>query len=761
MSAQSHRIGLDSYVGLRGACWSLALAILFTATACSSGGGGGGRAEPPQVERRAPFEGTLRIPTGGNPRAVVAADFDGDGVPEFAVTEASEQRISIFERRADGTFAPTSPIELDAAPRALRVADLDGDGALDLAVSFPEEDEVGILRGVGDGTFGSLSVVPVGIEPVDLVVADLDLDGVLDLVVANLRSNSITAHLGDGAGGYSPGVRLGLVFTPERLVVGDFNEDGRVDFAVGSPLVDEVRLLLSSGPLTYEFLPELATDTAPSGVAAGDWDADGHTDLLVSSLAFDRVLWFRGRGDGSFDDPRRTAVGAAPAELLAYDLDGDGRLDAISLEEVDRTATWLRGDGMGRFEVTESVLLGATPERSDLADFDGDGFADLVTPLGARSSVSYISGAANGLRGTPRELIAPRATAFELVDFDDDERPDRVAVDPRGDRVLIEYGEEGGGYEDPVEVRIGGEPFDLVIADVDRSGTLDVVASLRRDDAIGVVYFDDDRGFSDPVTFATADEPTVVVPLSIDNDASIDLLVSCRGADAVSVLFGNRFGEFVPAANGRDVELPASPTELVSGDWDSDGQVDFAVLLPERGALALGFGRGDGAFELFLSNQRIEGREGLWAGPLDAREGDDLAIVAADGVRLVAGVAGAPPAEREPVRIADTIPVGNRSDGLRPRRLATLGVLPAEGEVSGILGGDFDADQRPDLAIVYSDLEAVRLWLGSESGFVAGDLLAVSARPGGASLGDVDGDGRLDLIVLSPLDGVASYLFSR
>ena len=118
---------------------------------------------------------------------------------------------------------------------------------------------------------------------------------------------------------------------------------------------------------------------------------------------------------------------------------------ALGIPETERSfklrGLMLRGDGMGRFEVTESVLLGATPERSDLADFDGDGFADLVTPLGARSSVSYISGAANGLRGTPRELIAPRATAFELVDFDGDERPDRVAVDPRGDRVLIEYGE--------------------------------------------------------------------------------------------------------------------------------------------------------------------------------------------------------------------------------------------------------------------------------------------------------------------------------
>ncbi len=735
---------------------------IFGVGCSGGGGGGGGRDEAPEVTRRLPFTGTLRIPTGGDPRTVVAGDFDADGAPEFAVAEGSTHRVVIFERATDGTFSAAHRVELDSAPEALRAVDIDEDGTLDLVISLPDDDEIEIVRGLGDGTFASLSVIPTGDEPVDVVATDLDGDDRLDLVVANLRSNSITAYLGDGAGGFSSPETLGLVFTPERLVPADFNEDGRIDFAVGSPLVDEVRLLVSTGPgLAYTFLPEISTDPAPSGIAAGDWDGDSHADLLVTSLALDRVLWFRGLGDGSFAEPIPTSVGAAPAEVLACDLDRDGWLDALSLEEVDRTVTWLRGDGVGGFEAAEPVLLGATPGRSALADVDGDGFDDLTTPLAARASLAFVRGAADGLRGTPGEALAPRATAFALVDLDADGRTDRVVVDPRADRVLVEYGDEDGAYEDAIGVPIGREPFDLAALDVDRNGTLDLVATLRSDHAVGVVYGDGDRGFSEARTFETAAEPTVLVPLSIDNDASVDLLVSCRDGAAVSVLFGNRFGEFVPAAPGRDVDLPAPPSELVAGDWNADGDMDFAALLPERGGLVLGFGSGNGAFDVFLSGQRVLGREGLWAGRLDDRNGDDLALLAPEGIRLLSGVAGPPPADREPGRIAETGPVGNREDVLRPRRLTPVDVLPAEGDVGGILGGDFDADGHPDLAVVYAGLEAVRLWRGTDSGFEAGDLLAVASRPGRAVLADVDTDGHPDLVVLSPLDGVLSYLFSQ
>src|SRR5439155_5002376 len=51
---------------------------------------------------------------GNNPRSVVVADFNGDGLLDFAIANQGDNSISLFRGQGDGTFVefPGSPFKL-------------------------------------------------------------------------------------------------------------------------------------------------------------------------------------------------------------------------------------------------------------------------------------------------------------------------------------------------------------------------------------------------------------------------------------------------------------------------------------------------------------------------------------------------------------------------------------------------------------------------------------------------------------------------
>ena len=51
----------------------------------------------------APFQ---PIPVGSSPAAIVTGDFDGDGRPDLALTDARDDTVSVLLGNGDGTFQP-------------------------------------------------------------------------------------------------------------------------------------------------------------------------------------------------------------------------------------------------------------------------------------------------------------------------------------------------------------------------------------------------------------------------------------------------------------------------------------------------------------------------------------------------------------------------------------------------------------------------------------------------------------------------------
>jgi hypothetical protein len=158
---------------------------------------------------------------------VAVGDFNGDGIPDLAVTEGGS--VGVLLGNGDGTFRPR--VDYDAGyATSLAVGDFNGDGILDVAVANAYG-TVRVLLGNGDGSFQPTRVSYVaGASPSSMVAADFDRDGRPDLAVANFFSNNVSILLNDGSWpGGAPGAtprRRPAPPAPDRFAAAALRADG-------------------------------------------------------------------------------------------------------------------------------------------------------------------------------------------------------------------------------------------------------------------------------------------------------------------------------------------------------------------------------------------------------------------------------------------------------------------------------------------------------------------------------------------------------
>jgi outer membrane protein assembly factor BamB len=137
---------------------------------------------------------------GTKPVAIAVADFDRDGNPDLAVANENPGgtgSVSRFDNTDGmGTFSLLAPeVSVGTQPKGLVAADFDGDGLTDLALAGFGNRNTSVLLGNGDWTFDPTESWGVGGQPVWVAAGDFDRDGKPDLVTSSQNTSNVSAIL--------------------------------------------------------------------------------------------------------------------------------------------------------------------------------------------------------------------------------------------------------------------------------------------------------------------------------------------------------------------------------------------------------------------------------------------------------------------------------------------------------------------------------------------------------------------------------------
>src|SRR4051812_16204164 len=124
------------------------------------------------------------------------ADFDGNGTLDIAAITDNDS-LDLYSGRGDLTFSAAVSYPTDFAPVDLAAADVDGDGTPDLAVSASDGYKVDVYLNHGGFVFG-MTVIRLDRHPLGITVTDVTGDGKRDLVVGVANEELLGQTFTDG-----------------------------------------------------------------------------------------------------------------------------------------------------------------------------------------------------------------------------------------------------------------------------------------------------------------------------------------------------------------------------------------------------------------------------------------------------------------------------------------------------------------------------------------------------------------------------------
>ncbi len=279
-----------------------------------------------------------------------------------------------------------------------------------------------------------------------------------------------------------------------------------------------------------------------------------------------------------------------PGELVNADLNNDGTDELIvaNTNDIDSGFSVLPNLGNGSFGFPEDYITdffssgdGDDPSL-DVGDFDGDGNIDIVTANTETDEVSIFFGDGNGnLDGIPLTFEAgDRPVISEATDVDNDDATDIVLINSEFDTFGVGYDGDSisvlfNRTDNNVFTLEAGEGVeDVVAADLDGDGDVDLATANQVDNTLSVLYNFGNLAFSFPVTIPVGSRPLSIVADDFDGDGSTDLATANFEFGTVSVVLNNGDGSFGSADFYFANDFPST---MSSADLDADGDADLIL----------------------------------------------------------------------------------------------------------------------------------------------------------------------------------------
>ena len=241
---------------------------------------------------------------------------------------------------------------------------------------------------------------------------------------------------------------------------------------------------------------------------------------------------------------------------------------------------------------------------------------------------------------------------------------------------------------------------------------------------------------------ALSTKPSNVAVADLNKDGQLDLIIASEEARAVNVLLGDKTDAPFRAASARTIALPESPGDMVLGDVNGDDRLDLALDSHDSYNVTLLLGEANGGLALAPNSPIV-----MKNGKRPHTHGLGLGDLNGDGKLDLATVNN----EENDVSVA----FGNGRGGftLAPNSPFAVGPSPYP-----LTLGDVNSDGRLDIVATASATGPARaqqlassraltlLLADGQGGFKRSELPLRTGQPWFVAIGDLNGDRKPDLV---------------
>ncbi|MBX2898763.1 MAG: VCBS repeat-containing protein [Cyclobacteriaceae bacterium] len=757
------------------------------------------------------FAAPINYSIGSFGNDVAIHDLDFDGKPEIILTSFPNEIVVLRNLTSTGvlnaaSFAAPVSFTIGSNPFIFSVADLDGDLKPDIAVPNANEYSVSLLRNTSSpGTISFASPVslltgpgtpPAGLGATFVNSQDFDGDGKQELFVTNhtLKTISVFRNMSSsGAFLFAPRFDLNLTTTPSSPLFTDFNGDGKADFMFGGDVVGIFENKSVAGIInatSFGSLVQIPSATIRN-LSVGDLDGDGRADIFTVmnkvSVLQNQIGLILAPTVSSFS-PSSGPIGA-PVTLSGTNFStpfaNTVKINGINAPITSATSTSLTvtvpvGATTGPFEVT----IGCNTVTSGANFLVGTfiptltNFTPISGPIGTTVSITgtnFDPTPGNNIVyfGATRATVTAATSTQLTVTVPGGATFQPITVQANG---LTAYSSKpfvvtfaGGGSIDMCSfasdvnfATIGLTPgLDAtgVVADIDGDGKSDVLVSNRENKffsiyrnvattgTISLASFEPKVDFSTGTGGSPGDGPIGIEVGDVDGDGKRDVIVMNHAQGTVAV-FRNASTPGTISLQAK-VDFPissASGLRITLFDIDRDGKSDLIVTSTTNIVSILRNTSNVGIIDASSFATRIDFPTGTnptthSIGDIDGDGNPDIVVSNLQ---------------------SNTISILRNTSTPGSISLAPQITLPAGNLPNDVALADFDGDGKTDMVVPSQGTNSIYIFRNTSS---AGSFSFSSFQlttPGFAhtlgAVGDVDGDGKVDLAVTNVFTNMASVL---
>ncbi len=390
-----------------------------------------------------------------------------------------------------------------------------------------------------------------------------------------------------------------------------------------------------------------------------------------------------------------------------------------------------------------------------------------VSAVSGRGGYELIANLAPALSPLRPLAVGQNVTDVAIVDVNGDGKPDLIVADSYDNSVSVLLGNGDGTFQPPVtSYPVGSKPEALAVADLNGDGKLDIITANSDDDTVSVLLGNGDGTFQNAQSFQVGSGPDSVAVADLNGDGKLDLITANGGDNTVSVLVnkttpGANLLQFAPAQSftvGNDPKAVAvadlngdGKPDILTADY-SDGTVSLLRNETAKGAASVNFAPrqtfpvGSNPQDVAVADLNGDGKPDLAV----ANGKSDLAVANSDDgtVSVVLNQTTSPTAD-----FAFAAP-----------QTFTVG-----GDPDFIAVGDLNGDGKPDIvtANYFSGGSTVSVLLNQTvngnafANFAPQQVFNVGGDPRTVAIGDLNGDGKPDLVTANDFSGTVSVLMGN